>query len=132
MAAQSKNSTLAVYHGIVRFFFARSRSPRGSTAPSDKTALRSRDAPEDNPRRECAFALSARARAAVGFRHANQGGLSGAARHAKGRITIAAGALMGDFGELNLVGNSPAFVHVLELTRRCAGCEATVLVQGET
>src|SRR5258708_26329967 len=39
---------------------------------------------------------------------------------------------MGDFGKLNLVGNSPAFLHVLELTKRFAGCDATVLVQGET
>ena len=39
---------------------------------------------------------------------------------------------MEDFGELNLVGQSPAFLHVLELTRRFAGCNATVLLQGET
>ena len=39
---------------------------------------------------------------------------------------------MGDFGKLNLIGNSPAFLHALELAKRCAGCDATVLVQGET
>jgi DNA-binding NtrC family response regulator len=39
---------------------------------------------------------------------------------------------MEDFGELNLVGHSPAFLGALELVRRSAGCDATVLVQGET
>jgi len=39
---------------------------------------------------------------------------------------------MEDFGELNLVGQSPAFLAALELTKRFAGCDATVLVQGET
>ncbi len=39
---------------------------------------------------------------------------------------------MEDFGELNLVGHSPAFLHVLELTKRFAACNATVLLQGET
>jgi DNA-binding NtrC family response regulator len=39
---------------------------------------------------------------------------------------------MEDFGELNLVGQSPAFLSVLELTKRFAGCDATVLIQGET
>ena len=39
---------------------------------------------------------------------------------------------MEDFGELNLVGRAPAFLEVLELTKRFAGCDATVLVQGET
>src|SRR6185503_17069820 len=39
---------------------------------------------------------------------------------------------MEDFGELNLVGHSPAFLRALELVKRSAGCDATVLVQGET
>jgi DNA-binding NtrC family response regulator len=39
---------------------------------------------------------------------------------------------MEDFAEFNLVGHSPAFLQVLELTRRFAGCDATVLLQGET
>jgi DNA-binding NtrC family response regulator len=39
---------------------------------------------------------------------------------------------MEDFGELNLVGHSPAFLEVLELTKRFSTCDATVLVQGET
>ncbi len=39
---------------------------------------------------------------------------------------------MEDFGELNLVGRSPAFLEVLELTKRFSACDATVLVQGET
>jgi len=39
---------------------------------------------------------------------------------------------MEDFGELNLVGQSPAFVYVLELTKKFSRCDATVLIQGET
>src|SRR5262245_42847153 len=39
---------------------------------------------------------------------------------------------MPDFGDLNLVGQSPAFLYVLELTRKFAACDATVLLQGET
>jgi DNA-binding NtrC family response regulator len=39
---------------------------------------------------------------------------------------------MEDFAELNLVGHSPAFLEVLELTKRFSACDATVLVQGET
>jgi len=39
---------------------------------------------------------------------------------------------MDHFGELNLVGNSPAFLEALELIRRSAACDATVLLQGET
>jgi DNA-binding NtrC family response regulator len=39
---------------------------------------------------------------------------------------------MENFDELKLVGRSPAFLAVLELTRRFAACDATVLVQGET
>ena len=39
---------------------------------------------------------------------------------------------MEDFAELNLVGHSPAFLDALELTKRFAACDATVLVQGET
>jgi len=39
---------------------------------------------------------------------------------------------MEDFSELNLIGRSPAFLGVLELIKRFAACEATVLVQGET
>ena len=39
---------------------------------------------------------------------------------------------MEDFAEFNLVGHSPAFLQVLELTRRFAGCDATVLLQGDT
>ena len=39
---------------------------------------------------------------------------------------------MENFGELNLVGHAPAFLGALELVRRSAGCDATVLVQGET
>jgi len=42
------------------------------------------------------------------------------------------GGSMEDFDALNLVGNSPALLHVLELTKRFAGCDATVLLQGET
>jgi DNA-binding NtrC family response regulator len=42
------------------------------------------------------------------------------------------GGSMEDFDALNLVGNSPALLHVLELTKRFAGCNATVLLQGET
>ena len=36
------------------------------------------------------------------------------------------------FASLNLVGESPAFRHVLSLVDRVAQCDATVLVQGET
>src|SRR5438309_10754405 len=39
---------------------------------------------------------------------------------------------MEDFAALNLVGHSPAFLDALELTKRFAACDATVLVQGET
>jgi DNA-binding NtrC family response regulator len=39
---------------------------------------------------------------------------------------------MEHFGELNLVGNSPAFLDALELMRKSAACDATVLLQGET
>jgi DNA-binding NtrC family response regulator len=39
---------------------------------------------------------------------------------------------MEDTGELNMVGQSPAFLHIVELTKRFAACNATVLVQGET
>lgn len=39
---------------------------------------------------------------------------------------------MEDFDAFKLVGKSPAFLEVLELTRRFAACDATVLVQGET
>jgi DNA-binding NtrC family response regulator len=39
---------------------------------------------------------------------------------------------MEDFAGLNLVGKSPPFLEVLELTKRFSGCDATVLVQGET
>jgi len=39
---------------------------------------------------------------------------------------------MEDFAEFNLVGHSPAFLEVLELTKRFSGCDATVLLQGET
>jgi len=39
---------------------------------------------------------------------------------------------MDDSAELNLVGKSPEFLEVLELTKRFAACDATVLVQGET
>jgi DNA-binding NtrC family response regulator len=39
---------------------------------------------------------------------------------------------MENFDEFKLVGRSPAFLAVLELTRRFAACDATVLVQGET
>jgi DNA-binding NtrC family response regulator len=39
---------------------------------------------------------------------------------------------MEDFHEFNLVGQSPAFRRVLELTRRFAACDATILLQGET
>jgi DNA-binding NtrC family response regulator len=39
---------------------------------------------------------------------------------------------MDDFAELNLVGRSPEFLEVLELTKRFSACDATVLVQGET
>jgi hypothetical protein len=39
---------------------------------------------------------------------------------------------MEDFGALNLVGRPPAFLGALELMRKSAGCDATVLLQGET
>jgi DNA-binding NtrC family response regulator len=39
---------------------------------------------------------------------------------------------MEDFGDLNLVGQSPAFLYVLELTKKFSRCDATVLIQGET
>jgi DNA-binding NtrC family response regulator len=39
---------------------------------------------------------------------------------------------MDSFDELKLVGKSPSFLAVIELTRRFAACDATVLVQGET
>lgn len=39
---------------------------------------------------------------------------------------------MDNFGELKLVGRSPSFLAVMELIRRFADCDATVLVQGET
>lgn len=39
---------------------------------------------------------------------------------------------MDDSAELNLVGKSPEFLEVLELTKRFSACDATVLVQGET
>lgn len=39
---------------------------------------------------------------------------------------------MEDFAKFKLVGQSPAFVEALELARRFSGCDATVLLQGET
>ena len=39
---------------------------------------------------------------------------------------------MEDFSELNLIGQSPAFTDALRLIGRFAGCDAAVLVQGET
>src|SRR6267378_2175580 len=39
---------------------------------------------------------------------------------------------MEDFAALSLVGHSPVFLEALELTKRFAACDATVLVQGET
>jgi DNA-binding NtrC family response regulator len=39
---------------------------------------------------------------------------------------------MEDFRKLNLVGRSPAFLSALELIVKFAGCDATVLVHGET
>ena len=39
---------------------------------------------------------------------------------------------MDDFNALNLVGRSPAFVDALNLIRKFADCEATVLIEGET
>jgi len=39
---------------------------------------------------------------------------------------------MDGIGELNLIGQSPAFLHALGLARRFARCEATVFLQGET
>lgn len=39
---------------------------------------------------------------------------------------------MEDFSELDLIGQSPAFTCALRLIRKFAGCDATVLVQGET
>jgi DNA-binding NtrC family response regulator len=37
-----------------------------------------------------------------------------------------------DFSALNLIGQSPAFTGALKMVRKFAGCDATVLVQGET
>ncbi|MEK6210281.1 MAG: sigma-54 dependent transcriptional regulator [Pseudomonadota bacterium] len=39
---------------------------------------------------------------------------------------------MEDFSELNLIGRSPAFLSALNLVRKFATCDATVLIQGET
>lgn len=39
---------------------------------------------------------------------------------------------MEDFSELNLIGQSPAFVGALNLVRKFATCDATVLIHGET
>lgn len=39
---------------------------------------------------------------------------------------------MDNSAELNLVGKSPEFLEVLELTKRFSECDATVLIQGET
>jgi len=39
---------------------------------------------------------------------------------------------MDDFDAFKLIGKSPAFLDVLELIRRFAACDATVLIQGET
>jgi two-component system, NtrC family, response regulator GlrR len=39
---------------------------------------------------------------------------------------------MQDFSEFNLVGRSPAFLSALNLIKKFATCDATVLVQGET
>src|SRR5215471_18373821 len=39
---------------------------------------------------------------------------------------------MEEFSELNLVGQSPEFLEILELTKRFSGCDATVLIHGET
>jgi len=43
-----------------------------------------------------------------------------------------AGPLASDFSRLNLIGASRAFLNALELMRRYAACDATVLIQGET
>ena len=39
---------------------------------------------------------------------------------------------MEDFGEFKLVGRSPVFLQVVALARKFSGCDATVLIQGET
>jgi DNA-binding NtrC family response regulator len=39
---------------------------------------------------------------------------------------------MNDFARLNLIGQSVAFVQCLRLIEKIAGCDATVLIQGET
>jgi DNA-binding NtrC family response regulator len=39
---------------------------------------------------------------------------------------------MQDFSELNLIGQSPAFLSALYLIKKFAACDVTVLVQGET
>lgn len=39
---------------------------------------------------------------------------------------------MEGFSELNLIGQSPAFVSALNLVKKFASCDATVLIQGET
>jgi DNA-binding NtrC family response regulator len=44
----------------------------------------------------------------------------------------AQGEEMEDFSELNLIGRSPAFLSALNLIRKFAACDATVLVEGET
>jgi DNA-binding NtrC family response regulator len=50
-----------------------------------------------------------------------------------GRIDIAQGTLPGDaFTQLNLLGESPVFLHALRVIERIAAVDATVLLQGET
>src|SRR5215470_15859360 len=74
------------------------------------------------------------------WRSAKRGTGKGTTRIATGRDDVREeryrrndlGAKMEDFGELNLVGQSPAFVYVLELTKKFSRCDATVLIQGET
>jgi DNA-binding NtrC family response regulator len=39
---------------------------------------------------------------------------------------------MVDFKKLNLIGRAPAFLNALHLIEKCASCDATVLIEGET
>jgi len=45
---------------------------------------------------------------------------------------LGAGALLEEFANLDLKGNSPAFTDTLKTIKQVAGCEASVLIEGET
>src|SRR5258705_422507 len=59
-------------------------------------------------------------------------GLSTTARPHQNRFECLGILNLEDFSEFNLVGRSPAFVSALNLIRRFATCDVTVLIQGET